>query len=152
MKRSEMLQGIHDSWGPLKRAMHAHFLQYFGEQGISPVQFELLKTIGCNQPLSHKELSRKMQLTPGAISQLLEALEEAKLIVRTPSPEDRRIVLVSLSKPGHDQLELFHARRKQILDGAFAQLDDDELATYLQVQQSLLKYLEAHQTTDKQED
>lgn len=152
MKRNDTLQSIHDNWGPLKRAMQAHFLHYFGEQNISPAQFELLKTVSCGQPISHKELARKMQLTPGAISQLLEGLEAAELIERTPHPEDRRIVHISLSRAGQAKLHDFHERRKQLLDTAFATLSDEELLAYLHVQQALLDHLENHHPTHKQED
>ncbi|MDB5170192.1 MAG: MarR family transcriptional regulator [Candidatus Saccharibacteria bacterium] len=145
MQRNEDLQAIFDNWGPLKRCVHAYFAQHFGQLQLSPAQLEILKTIKCSQPLSHKALAQKMQLTPGGVTQLLEGLEEAGFLTRAVDPADRRVVYLSLSPTGEQKLKAFHKVGKQLLSEVFSTLEDEELAVYLQVQQKLLTRLEAYQ-------
>ncbi len=149
MQRSELLQAIYDNWGPLKRSMHSYFSAHFGELHLSPAQLEVVKTIHSEQPLSHKALAKKLQLTPGAITQLLEGLEEAGLIVRTTDPADRRVVLLSLTPLGEDKIEAFKQLGKQLLRDVFTKLEDEELAVYLQTQRKLIERLEAEQPNHK---
>jgi len=144
MEREELMQRIFDNMGQMKRIMHSHFAPSFESYNLSPAQFELLKMIGCNEPLSHKELAHRMQLTPGAVSQLLTGLEEADCVVRTPDPEDRRVIYLSLSPTGKRMLEDLRAKRQKMINEAFAVLSTEELAAFTSAQQKLIVWLEAN--------
>jgi DNA-binding MarR family transcriptional regulator len=154
MTRSETLQAIFDNWGPMKRSIHGYMLQHFGELGLSPAQLEIIKTIHYYQPLSHKVLAKKMQLTPGGVSQLLEGLEQTGFVMRAPDPSDRRVVYLSLSPKGAQKIDEFHQVAKQLLGDVFEQLEDKELIAYLHVQQKLIEHLKQYQqhTHKHQED
>jgi DNA-binding MarR family transcriptional regulator len=152
MSRANTLQLIFDNWGPMKRSIHVYLLRHFGDLGLSPAQLEILKTIHCSQPLSHKVLAQKMQLTPGAVSQLLEVLEQGKLVSRSTDPKDRRVAYLSLSAKGEQKIEEFHQVAKQLLNNVFSQLDDAELTAYLHAQQKLIEHLAQYQTNKHQED
>lgn len=151
MQRDELIQAVIDSWGPLKRAVHQYFMQYYAPIHLSPVQLELLKTIHHCQPLSHKELAQRMQLTPGAISQQLEGLESTNLIERTLSPDDRRVSYLTVSPAGQEKLEEFRAASRQLFAEALSTLSDDELAAYIKAQDSLKQHLEQHTHKTKED-
>jgi DNA-binding MarR family transcriptional regulator len=147
MKRNDLTQQAFDQMTDLKRAMHSHFLHSFERFGLSLVQLELLKKIQRQQPLSAKQLADMMQLTPGAISQFLEGLDQADCIMRTPNPQDRRVVLVSLSRTGTRKLEEYEKLRKRLFTDAFAVFSDDELKQWLHIQQKLINWLESTTST-----
>jgi DNA-binding MarR family transcriptional regulator len=139
---AEAVQAISDSFGQLKRAMQAYVLHQEDSVQVSPAQIELLRTIHCYQPVSHKALAAHMQLTPGAVTQLIAGLDEADCIVRTADTTDRRISYVSVSKLGKRTLDNFQKLRKQLLIGAFSELAEEDLQTYLRVQHHLINWLE----------
>jgi DNA-binding MarR family transcriptional regulator len=58
------------------------------------------------QGLQMGELSRRMLVTGGNITGIVDQLERAGLIVRTEDPSDRRVYLVKLTKEGRRQFAL----------------------------------------------
>jgi len=51
------------------------------------------------------DISKRLSLPPSAVTPVINGLEEKGMVQRQNSPEDRRIVLVSLTKAGHDFFE-----------------------------------------------
>ena len=62
-------------------------------------QFVTLKRLAHGEA-SASELARKAELNPGAMTRLLDRLEERGLTVRVADPADRRALLVSLTEAG----------------------------------------------------
>ena len=51
------------------------------------------------------ELAERLQLRPHSVEGLIDRLAAEKLVARTPSNEDRRQVLIQLTKQGEETLE-----------------------------------------------
>jgi DNA-binding MarR family transcriptional regulator len=140
--RSQTLQEIFEIMDVSKRSMHGHFQHVFESLKLSPSQIQLLMVINIKQPISHKALASKMQLTPGAISQLLDGLADGDYITRTQSQADRRINYLSITKAGKRKLAECNKLREQIFTKAFTTLTDAELESYLAIQQKMLSYFD----------
>lgn len=142
MAREDLIQQIYETMGLMKRKMGASLHPSMERLGISPAQIDLLFTIANEQPISPKRLASKLQLTPGAVSQLLAALQQNKSISLNTDPSDRRVTHVSISKSGEHMLESWRRMRHQHLTAAFEQLSDAELEQYLDIQRKLLRHFE----------
>ncbi|MEU6225681.1 MarR family transcriptional regulator [Streptomyces sp. NPDC047042] len=69
---------------------------------ISHTMFEVLIRL-CRQPdeeVSQRVLADDLTLTSSGITRLIDRMEEAALVRRVPSPEDRRSVLVEATEHG----------------------------------------------------
>ena len=146
MDRSVLVQQIADNIHWLKRETQGHLSHTFASLNVSPAQIELLKLVREQQPVSHKELAAQARLTPGAVSQLLDGLEQSGSITRTESPTDRRVSLVSLSHEGEHTLHKAKELFMRTFMNAFDSLDDDELLAYQRAQQKLIAWHEANCT------
>lgn len=146
--RTTTMQAIFGNMGLMKRFMHGQYQR--GGTKLSLSQLELLATVHHNQPLSSKALADRLSLTPGAISQLLEGLVANDLVVRTPSPTDRRVHYVTLSRNGKRTLDQLQKLREAMFTKAFSVLNDDELETYQQLQQKLIDWFETNSIHTKQ--
>ncbi|MFE7232238.1 MarR family winged helix-turn-helix transcriptional regulator [Streptomyces sp. NPDC002405] len=72
------------------------------ECGIGHTMFEVLIRL-CRQPdeeVSQRVLATDLTLTSSGITRLVDRMEEAGLVRRVPSPEDRRSVLVEPTEQG----------------------------------------------------
>jgi DNA-binding MarR family transcriptional regulator len=72
------------------------------ECGIDHTAFEVLIRL-CRQPgeeISQRELAEDLTLTSSGITRLVDRMEQAGLVRRVPSPEDRRSVLVETTGQG----------------------------------------------------
>jgi DNA-binding MarR family transcriptional regulator len=58
---------------------------------------------------------------------MLDGLAAAGLVRRVRSEKDRRVVLTSLTEPGHARLEARHAKFAPRWNAALAEFSDDEL-------------------------
>ncbi len=113
---------------------------------IPPSQVELLFAIHTNQPVSFKRLAQVLSLTPGAISQQAEGLEQNGYITRTSDEHDRRVQCLNVSKRGSKLLHSIEKRREQMMESLIAGLSDEELAVWVRVQNKIMRHLLDNQT------
>ncbi|MFI5909567.1 MarR family winged helix-turn-helix transcriptional regulator [Dactylosporangium sp. NPDC051541] len=75
----------------------------YGELGINRGEFDVLATLrraGDPFQLSPKQLSATLMLTTGGMTGRLDRLERSALITRSPDPEDRRGLIITLTATG----------------------------------------------------
>lgn len=72
---------------------------------ITPPQLAVLEALLHVGPMSQSELGRKLLRSNPNMTALLDNLERSKWIQRERSPEDRRVVVVSLTPEGRRVIE-----------------------------------------------
>jgi DNA-binding MarR family transcriptional regulator len=75
----------------------------FAAHGLNRACFDVLATLRRSGPpyaLSPGDLMAATMVTSGTVTNRVDQLEKAGLVVRTPSPEDGRSVLISLTDKG----------------------------------------------------
>jgi DNA-binding MarR family transcriptional regulator len=72
------------------------------------------------QGLQMSELSRRMLVTGGNITGIVDQLERAGLLLRTEDPADRRVYLVKLTKEGRRQFGLMAAEHESWIVNLFS--------------------------------
>ncbi|MBV1850299.1 MarR family transcriptional regulator [Catellatospora sp. NEAU-YM18] len=81
---------------------------------------------GGAQPMSR--LAEIERVSPPAITKLVTALEAAGLAARAPSPDDRRVVLVTATDAGRTVLERGRAERVRAVAALLDGLSSEDLA------------------------
>ncbi|WP_312995790.1 MarR family winged helix-turn-helix transcriptional regulator [Achromobacter animicus] len=81
------------------RNVNRTFRQYNLHQGEFDVLATLYRT-GAPHAMNPQKLVEALLLTSGAMTNRLDRLEQAGLLVRNPNPEDRRGIIVSLTAEG----------------------------------------------------
>lgn len=91
--------------------------------GITPGQARALRTLahGCEdrEPMRLSELADRLHIAPRSATTVVDALEEAGLVERTPDPADRRAVRVVLTTSGHSALERIVQVRHEVAQEYF---------------------------------
>lgn len=71
--------------------------EYFAASfNLSPTEVRLLKLYAFADVYSIKGIREKLNLTPGRITHILQALEKKNLVIRIPDANDRRSITVKL--------------------------------------------------------
>ncbi|WP_425148191.1 MarR family winged helix-turn-helix transcriptional regulator [Deinococcus sp.] len=87
--------------------------------------------------LSMSEISRALGIPPATVTALIDRLVAGRLVERTPSPQDRRLVLVSLTPGGHELCgQIFEHWKQRQLD-AFEAISDEQLGDHLALMRRL---------------
>jgi DNA-binding MarR family transcriptional regulator len=105
------------------------------DAGISATDLDALEHLEADGPLTQRQLGDRLSLTSGAVTMLVDRLQDAGWVRRRPHPSDRRYVLVELSAQAlertPDRLAAYHARIRAIADKVPA-ADRDAIRAFLQ--------------------
>jgi DNA-binding MarR family transcriptional regulator len=114
------------------------------EPPLSPPQLHLLFAIAGkkDEGISVKELAESSSVTPGAITQFVDALVDIGLVAREGDPSDRRIVRLKLTKLAKNQFEKFRKEHLASMYKIFDVLNDDEIKQLIKLFTKLDTYHE----------
>lgn len=90
--------------------------------------------------MTQKELTARLGVQPGSASEVLNKLEQAGLILRTPSETDHRTTDIRLTPDGEALAKEASAKRAERHEQMFAVLSEEEKDTLI----ALLERVNAH--------
>ena len=105
-----------------------------GDPALSPPQVHLLFAIANRKdgfPVT--ELAEKTGVTPGAITQFVDALVEKGLVSREGDPGDRRVVRLKLTAMARQRYEKLRADYLGSVTRVFGVLSDDEIRELIRI-------------------
>lgn len=104
----------------------------FGGRTRGPRQLEALFLIAhADGPLTPGRLAAMLDVTPGAVTQMLDILRADGLVEQHPHPDDARARSLRLSASANEEVAVYEAAVIDSVAPAFHDLDDDELDTLL---------------------
>ncbi|MEM5538310.1 MULTISPECIES: MarR family winged helix-turn-helix transcriptional regulator [unclassified Olleya] len=79
---------------------------FFKTYGLSPQQYNILRILrGAKEPIKVQTIKERMVERAPNLTRLTDKLCDKKLISRIAFPEDRRVVLIEITKSGLDLLD-----------------------------------------------
>ncbi|SDN47381.1 MarR family winged helix-turn-helix transcriptional regulator [Allokutzneria albata] len=126
--------------GRLSRAalgVGAELKRVFAEHDLDRASFDVLATLRRNGPercMTPAELTRSAMVTSGAITQRLDRLQSRRLVSRTPSDTDGRVVLVRLTQEGRELIDRVlpdHVENERRILSGLSRAEQDQLADLL---------------------
>jgi DNA-binding MarR family transcriptional regulator len=131
------VEGIVERVGGINRRikwMHEETLDQFGLNVSDWHVLTTLRWAGEPYRRSAGELARRVELTSGAMTSRLDALEAEGLVRRLRDPDDRRSVLVELTEKGrekHEQAMGIQAQKEALLAAALTDREKVQLNALL---------------------
>jgi len=104
---------------------------------IAPSHFRALGVLMQHDALRLSELSEHLHIAPRSTTDVVDALQERGLIRRSPDPQDRRAMLVSLTEEGHRAGTAIRAARSADAERFFAALSDSDRAELTRILRAL---------------
>jgi len=104
MSRAYTPRDISEATRKLDIAMSRLTGAYAREVGVSVPEYLALEHLADERGLGPGELARRLQLTSGSVTSLVDRLEAAGHAVRAPHPSDRRRVVVRRTTKAADDL------------------------------------------------
>jgi DNA-binding MarR family transcriptional regulator len=97
--------------------------------GSTPGRLQLLTHLVESGPTAVGRLAHELDVSPPAITRMVDGLEDDGLVRRLPDPSDRRAVLVRATPAGQRWLDSSRAARVRELSMRLKRLSPAELAT-----------------------
>lgn len=98
-----------------------------GYPDITSNDLHVIEAIGIGEPKNMSSIARELSVTVGTLTISVNSLVKKGYVVRERSSEDRRVVLVSLSRKGKDVFEHHRQFHRSMIDGVAGELTGEEL-------------------------
>ncbi|WP_159887394.1 MarR family winged helix-turn-helix transcriptional regulator [Paenibacillus puerhi] len=116
-----------------------------GDISLTGPQTMMLYTLHKMGPCPGGKLAQKMEVTPSAITVMIERLVQQGLVERTHDEHDRRIVRLSITEKGSDTLQRLRVIRDETLKRYLSYIEPDELEAFLSIFEKMVKHVEEEQ-------
>ena len=122
----------------LQQIAVAIFLQETEKHGVTPVQYAALHKIGNAPGIDQRTLARSIGLDTSTTAGVIDRLEARGLMQRSASPDDRRVRLLSLTRPGQELLEAIEPDMLKAQERILAPLPKAERAEFMRMLRALV--------------
>jgi MarR family transcriptional regulator, 2-MHQ and catechol-resistance regulon repressor len=116
-------------WVVLSRAFSAvesHARADFARHGLTPAEFGALEVLHHKGPLLLGEVQKKILVSSGGTTYVIDRLARRGLVVRKRSASDRRASFVELTSDGSTLMEKIFPVHEQVIERALSGIPDDE--------------------------
>lgn len=142
---ADLLETLRSVQWRLRRGSHGDV----EDLGITPAQGRVLRVVGrCATPPRMGEVAARLHIAPRSLTDLVDPLEEAGLLRRTPDPDNRRSVLLDLTEAGAAVLEDLRRRSRETAATAFGVLPVEDRRRLLELLRRLGEALGEGPATD----
>ncbi|MFV0426321.1 MAG: MarR family winged helix-turn-helix transcriptional regulator [Beutenbergiaceae bacterium] len=110
------MAGEPDTSELLIRAAHRlrrHWIASLEPWNVAPHEFRAMRVIAASNQVRLSDIAHRLHIANRSVTEVVDSLEAKGLVSRSPSPDDRRAVVVTLTATGIDLVdELATARAK----------------------------------------
>lgn len=111
---------------PMRPDARGGFAPPFPDSRPPLARERILRLVGETEPVSQVRLAELLAIRPQSLSEQLAKLEKDGLILRTPSAQDKRVLLVSLTEEGRQRAQEVEAARSGQISSFLAPLSQEE--------------------------
>ncbi|TQM38494.1 MarR family winged helix-turn-helix transcriptional regulator [Pseudonocardia cypriaca] len=104
---------------------------------VTPAQARALGVLTKHGPIRLGALSEYLRIAPRSATEVVDALEEARLVERRPDPDDRRATLVATTDRGDEVAAGIRAARAAEAEEFFARLDEADRTSLARILRAL---------------
>lgn len=112
----------------LERAIRKAINDRVKPYGLTTLQYTTLSVLGARGELSNAQLARRAYMTPQAMSEVLDALENKGLVERNTLPAHRRVYPATLTARGRKTLAACNEAVDAVETEMLAGLDAQQMA------------------------
>jgi DNA-binding MarR family transcriptional regulator len=109
---------------------------------MTPEQYGLLRRLDACGPLSVGDLAGRLGVSPSAATMACQRLERQGLVSRVRSPEDERVVRVTLTPEGRQRVAQWRAARRELVAGLVEVLAPEEQVALTRLLRRILDHVE----------
>ena len=117
------------------------------ELQMTGIQYTILTIVDQHEGISSAELSRRFFVTAQTMNEIINGLEQRKLVTRKEDPTNRRILRMKLTAEGRKLLKKCEDIADRIEEAAFDWIDRGEYEALRQSLRSLLRGLRERNLT-----
>ena len=149
MNADQKMQLAEELAGTFAQFRRAHW-QFAANKEIKQSEFLLLFALKhamnpADRGVKISDLSVKMQITPAAITHMVNSLEDSGYLERLADATDRRVVLIRLTPEGEKLLARMRLEYMEHLQGLVGHLGEQDSKHFIRLLSTAFKYIKERQ-------
>ncbi len=130
--REVLLPSLIEKMSHVMKRLHAKHCSLFQEFHLNRIQAMILFFIGRKmEGVSVKELAVFLNVTPGAVTQMIDTLVRKKFVRRGHDINDRRIQRITVTPSALKKISLMKSQYSSLIRPAFHNLNETEITLFL---------------------
>jgi len=121
----------------IKNTLSGYLTQVLPSYRISPIMMYTLEFLRKHPDSIAVDIAKEFGLTRGAVTQILDRLEEKSLILRRPHPTSRRSLSIQVTDTGNELINAIFHEYDQKIEQLFANYSQEELSLLRQLVEKL---------------
>jgi len=118
------------------------YLRKYGITDVTPTEVKVLYIIGLSNTKSMTEIAEELKITRGTLSITIDSLVKKGYVIRTRHKQDRRVVIVYLTKKSLDIVRHYGKFYYALLTSLMNELSDDKKYVVEEILEKLNKIIE----------
>ncbi len=107
--------------------------------GLTPSEGRALRVLVRHAPMRPGDLAAHLRVVPRSVTDVVDTLERAGLVERTPDPADRRATLLSLTEAGEALNQELGTSRQKVARRFFERVSADDRASLRRILADLVE-------------
>ncbi|QOY36241.2 MarR family winged helix-turn-helix transcriptional regulator [Anaerobacillus isosaccharinicus] len=122
------------------RAIHDLAEEDIRTYGLNPTEFAVLELLYHKGDQPIQQIGKKVLLSSGSITYVVDKLEKKQLLLRKSCPKDRRVTYAVITEQGKELMDEIFPKHKEAIETIFSGLEVSEKSQLIE----LLKKLGFH--------
>jgi DNA-binding MarR family transcriptional regulator len=136
----DALQQLYEVMARLERVMKVRSI--VKEFGLTSSQVFILRYLARRGQAKSSDVGKIVGLSPGAVTQVTDELIRLRLVHRSRSEEDRRVVYVSLTPEGLEKVEQIRLAGSKRLLAVLEQLPPEDAHNFIRILNSVVDVID----------
>ncbi|AFS70242.1 MarR family winged helix-turn-helix transcriptional regulator [Exiguobacterium antarcticum] len=112
-------------------ALHEVIKQDVAKSGLNPTDFSVLELLYHKGRQPIQLIGKKVLITSGSITYVIDKLEKKNYVVRKACPEDRRVTFAELTTEGQTLMDTIFPEHEQAINQVFQGIDQVEIESFI---------------------
>lgn len=112
-------------------ALHEVIKQDVAKSGLNPTDFSVLELLYHKGRQPIQLIGKKVLITSGSITYVIDKLEKKNYVVRQACPEDRRVTFAELTTEGQTLMDTIFPEHEQAINQVFQGIDQSEIELFI---------------------
>lgn len=142
MVKKEELFEVTSMFRTLLKSISQEWNKRGREYNLSFPQYKMLYILDMSGTQKVSQLAECLGITPAAITGITDKLLTEGYVKRERAEHDRRVVNITITEPGKEIMRKVNENQKEMIDGMFNQLQEEDLQHLRRIFGQLLASLE----------
>ena len=145
MSKQQYIDQLFNTMGQLRKLLETQTQESHVDKHATIMQYSALMFLKDNRSATVGDVASHLKLSKSSATQLIERLAKASLIDRINDKEDRRIVRISITSAGEQQVMDLKMKYREKMGKIISKIPDEDLKELIRIHKNLIETLQKEQ-------